>query len=1170
MGIAHTTTDGRILEANAKLCQMLGYTAAEMLLRTTRDLTHPDDRDRHNGLRLQLLARKHDHFAAEKRYLRKDGDFIWVKRVVTLARDAANEAPYLIQVMEDITDRKIAEIQVERLRRAREVTAACHRILIHATDETSMLREMCRVAVETGGYPQVWIGLVTDDAKCPVRVAAHAGYREGAPLPMTSPSMYAADGCYIGKMSEVVTTGMPRSEQNLSTDAPDPDQRVLAVKLGRESSLALPLISEDKILGGLEFNAAENDAFDSDEIALLGELAADIAFGLSALRARRARQSAETQLRAQKLEFQSTFENAPVGIMHTALDSDRILRANDKLSEMLGYTRDQLLTMTSTDITHPSHRFPDKGQYYEQMLRGELPSMASERKFVRKDGSTFWVNRIVSLARDASGKPAYFIRIIEDITERKLSAHRRDMEHAVTAVLAESPTLAVAMPRLIRILCEGLGWACGMHWSWDQSTELLRCADFWHTDCEQVEAFVAASRSTVNEAPAWVGKAPGTTTSGLVRNVWLSGAPVWFADVARRPGFRRGQIAAEANLHCAFGFPVLAGERPLGVMEFYSRAIREPDEALLRVVQAIGQQLGQFIQRKLAEDAQHTSEERYRDMFDSSPLPMWVWDDETLNILTVNQAAIDHYGYSRDEFQRMNLRDLWVLGETASRERNIRDRLSSQTMYLQSVHVTKDRRTIAVEVNARAFKLGARAVWLTLLNDVTERLRVEEKLLHLAHYDTLTDLPNRVLFYDRLKQALAQAKRNAWITGVMFMDLDRFKNINDTLGHAVGDQLLRQVSERLLRSVRSADTVGRLGGDEFGIVLANLCDATAAGHVAKKIIALFDLPFRLEGAEIYVTPSVGITLYPQDGTEQDALIKYADAAMYHAKKSGRNTYKYYSPKLNARGLALLNLEGSLRRALENDEFLLHYQPKATLATGAITGLEALVRWQRPAHGLVSPAEFIPVLEETGLIVQVGEWVLNAVCAQINAWRHAGLKPVPVAVNLSARQFLQPNLGTDIRRILATHQVDPALIELEITESSLMSDPQEATRTLEYLKQLGVAISVDDFGTGYSSLSYLKRFPLDALKIDRSFVRDITTDANDAAITLAVISMAHSLGLTVVAEGVETQEQLAFLALHDCDQIQGYYLAKPLPAEECARVIAGDRRLRSVEHAAQTP
>jgi diguanylate cyclase (GGDEF)-like protein/PAS domain S-box-containing protein len=1277
VSIICTTTDGRIIEANEEFAAMLGYESESLLGRTDCSLIHPDDRGGHECSRGQLVAGHEASRSAEMRYLCKDGRTIWVNRTATLVSDAANESPYIVQVLEDVSERKHAEIQVARLLRAREVTAACHRILVHAADETGMLREMCRVAVQLGGYMQVWIGLVTGVEKVPVRVAAHAGYGNGVPLPMTSSAVFDSDGRYVGKMAEAVATGAYAIERDMVRQAARVDQRERAIKNGWGSALTLPLVSDGCILGGFELNAHEPDAFDTDEIVLLGELAADIAFCVSALRAKIAREQAEHQLREHERRFQAifehaavgishtalsgefilanrkfcailgydekeligrhfaqfthpddrtrdlrdrqlmlegklthcarekrfvrkngeviwthrttsvardpagnplhfiavvediserkelerrfretfdqaavgivhtsfdgrylqvnrrfcemvgyeaheligrpaaafthpedrdkrtdyrqlmwdgkleklieekrylrkdgsvlwtnrtvslardgagrpmyfirviediserrgieeryrtTFDNAPVGIMHTAVDGYRILRANRKLADMLGYAQGELLSMTSTDLVHPDCRFADRGKYYEQLLRGDIQSYASERDFVRKDGSKVRVNRTVSLVRDASGNPDYFIRIIEDITERTLSEQRRDMEHAIAAVLAESPTVQVAMPRIIQTICKALGWACGMHWQWDEPAELLRCVDHWHVEHGAVADFVASTRDSVNEAPAWSGRAPGTKSGGLVRGVWLAGEPVWIADIAERAGFRRGAAAARAGLHCAFGFPILAGDRPLGVMEFFSRDIKQPDEALLRAVQAIGRQLGQFTQRK----------------------------------------------------------------------------------------------------------------------------RAEEGLVRLAHYDTLTDLPNRVLFYDRLKQALALAKRNSWITGVMFMDVDRFKNINDTLGHALGDELLRLVSERLVGSVRASDTVGRLGGDEFGIVLSNLSDPLDAGVVAQKIIASFARPFKLAGTEVYVTPSIGITLYPKDASAQDELIKHADAAMYRAKESGRNNFQYYSPEMSARGRSLLELEGKLRRAIENEEFLLHYQPKASVATGKITGFEALLRWQRPGIGLISPAEFVPILEETGLIVQAGAWVLNAVCAQISAWQHAGIEPVPIAVNLSARQFLQPDLGPMIRRIIESNGVAPAFIELEITESSLMANPQEATRTLEFLKSLGLALSIDDFGTGYSSLSYLKRFPLDALKVDRSFVRDITTDANDAAITLAVISMAHSLGLKVIAEGVETSEQLAFLAEHRCDQVQGYYFARPLPGADCSRFLAEDRRLK---------
>ena len=441
-----------------------------------------------------------------------------------------------------------------------------------------------------------------------------------------------------------------------------------------------------------------------------------------------------------------------------------------------------------------------------------------------------------------------------------------------------------------------------------------------------------------------------------------------------------------------------------------------------------------------------------------------------------------------------------------------------------------------------------------------ERRSSEEKLAYLAQFDALTGLPNRHMLHDRLKQTLALNRGGDAHTGCMFVDLDRFKQVNDTFGHSVGDKLLIQVAERLRKCVRGGDTVGRLGGDEFAVVLAGLASADNAALVAKKIVAAFAVPFDLDGQETYASASIGIALFPDDAKEADDLLKNADTAMYRAKEQGRNNYQFYLAEMNQRALQRLQLETSLRGAAERAEFVLHYQPKVELTGCSISGFEALLRWQHPGRGLVSPLEFIPVLEETGQIVAVGEWVLEAACAQVKAWQAQGLGAQPVAINVSARQFQQRHLDGFMARI-RNAAIDPALIHLELTESLLMQDAASTIRALASLKDCGVRLSIDDFGTGYSSLAYLKRFPLDELKIDRAFVRDIITDPEDAEITLAIISLAHSLDLKVVAEGVETEAQLLFLRSHGCDEIQGYYFARPAPAGECSQMLREGRRLR---------
>jgi diguanylate cyclase (GGDEF)-like protein/PAS domain S-box-containing protein len=432
--------------------------------------------------------------------------------------------------------------------------------------------------------------------------------------------------------------------------------------------------------------------------------------------------------------------------------------------------------------------------------------------------------------------------------------------------------------------------------------------------------------------------------------------------------------------------------------------------------------------------------------------------------------------------------------------------------------------------------------------DVTDRKRAEERLIELAHFDQLTGLPNRTLFQDRLRQALSQAGRNGKGVALLFLDLDRFKLVNDSLGHTLGDRLLKEVADRLKRCIRKSDTVARLGGDEFIVLLTHVTSGHDAAKVAQKILDDFSRPFGSQGPELFVTPSIGITLYPFDGENTDLLLKNADTAMYRAKQMGRNNYQFYSAEMNRATISQLKLESSLRYALKRGEFLIHYQPQVNLETGQITSVEALLRWQHPSSGWVDPQEFIPIAEETGLIVPVGEWVLRTACAQAAAWRKAHLPSIQMVVNLSIRQFKQPQLIETIEQILAETDLDPHSLCLELTESMLMENEKRAVARLTQLNKLGVQVSIDDFGTGYSSLRYLKCFPIHILKIDQSFVREIETNATDAAIVTSIIMLARNLGLKVVAEGVENASQLEFLRANRCDGMQGYYFSKPLSAE----------------------
>lgn len=438
--------------------------------------------------------------------------------------------------------------------------------------------------------------------------------------------------------------------------------------------------------------------------------------------------------------------------------------------------------------------------------------------------------------------------------------------------------------------------------------------------------------------------------------------------------------------------------------------------------------------------------------------------------------------------------------------------------------------------------------------DVTERINSEEQLNFLATHDALTRLPNRTLLIDRLGQSTARLNWQKRKVAVMFLDLDRFKIINDTLGHTLGDLLLKAVAKRLTASVRSGDTVARLGGDEFIIALADIGHEEDVTGVAEKILNSLSKPFNLEGRELFITASIGISLCPEDGEQPEVLLKNADTAMYRAKEQGRNNYQYYSAAMNASSLERLMIETSLRQALDRREFLLYYQPQVDVVSQQIVGIEALIRWKHPAMGLVSPAKFIPLVEETGLIVPIGEWVLQTACLQNKAWQTAGFPPIRVSVNVSGVQFRQPGLIDTIRRVLDETGLAPQYLEIELTESILMKNEEKMIAAIDELHEMGVKISIDDFGTGYSSLSYLKRFAIHNLKIDQSFIRDITTNPDDAAIVTAVITLAHSLKLKVIAEAVETDDQLQSLRTLQCDEMQGYLFCRPIPAEEMTRLL----------------
>ncbi len=603
-----------------------------------------------------------------------------------------------------------------------------------------------------------------------------------------------------------------------------------------------------------------------------------------------------------------------------------------------------------------------------------------------------------------------------------------------------------------------------------------------------------------------------------------------------------------------------------GVEECLSKPI-DHNELLLRVrnllrLKALGDfQLNHSAILEREVQVRTNDLQTFRTAMDATADAIMLVRRSSMLFIEVNATACAMFDYSREELLQIGpaqLRDLSE-GELASMyDAVIAGKVVNDL--IEAYMRRRDGSLVQVEIHRHAQRVDDDWIVVSVVRDISARKEAEQRLHRLAHYDILTGLANRTQFYATLKKMLFHAAASGAQVAVLLIDLDHFKSVNDALGHAAGDALLGQFSTRLVECVRLRDSVGRLGGDEFGVILLLGADQQGASHLASEIREMLREPFLLDGKELALSASIGIALSPDDSGAPDTLMKYADTAMSKAKQAGRDTYRFFTTEMNREVLERNELEQALRKAIDHGEFVLHYQPKVQLDSGRIAGLEALLRWQRPGYGLVSPQQFIPALEESGLIARVGSWVIAEACRQIGVWLRSSVGPMQISVNVSGRQFGEGDLDGDVLRSLSENGVPPDLLELELTESTLMENTEHTIATLHNLKRRGVQISIDDFGTGYSSLAYLRRFPIDKLKIDIAFIRDVTTNPDDAAITLAIIGMAHSLKLGVIAEGVETVAQLAYLRRHRCDQIQGYYFSPPLPVPQLEQLMREPSRL----------
>ena len=1058
----------------------------------------PADWERHRA----RLARREPFRDFELQRKAADGSSLWLSLSGEPVFDAGGEFRGYRGIGRDITARK----RDEQLQRLEHAIARC---LAEAqavpVGLTQVLRAICEaLGWECGRYFEA------DEQAELLRFGAAWGVAGQAVQRFLDASRGLTYRRGEGLSGWVWQSGQPLWVADVTADprASGSARRVAGAAL-HGGSFVFPVVFRSATFGVMSFSSGDTKPPDERVLRAVGVIGSQVGQFLQEKRA-------ESDLRESEERFRGTFELAGSGIAHVSLERT-FLRVNRSLCRMLGYAEEELIGRSVRELSHPADRDggPDRSRF--------------EKRYIRKDGSIAWVDVTVAVARDAQGRAAYEIVVMDDVTEQK--AARAALERFRTALDRSADMFFLIDMNDSRMLdfnetaCAALGYA--REELVGRTSEIILA--------EQNLEEILASHQELARVRMLTGETvyrrkDGSTFPVEVKRTVLDTADGAILVVVSRDLTERKAEEARKSAHlryqqriAAFGQSALARREPQELAE----------DAVQQVLLALGADSVAYIERgpergQLAVRALAGADATAERTTHSTGDP----------VSHVLESGLRFCAESTLPFQ-------WARSAAASAivpvpgEPGVRGALCA---------VSRSRQFGAEELNF----LDAVAAVLTA---GLKRVASEERLAFLAQFDSLTGLPNRALLADRFAQMIDQTRRRGLILGVLFVDLDDFKGVNDTLGHASGDELLREASRRLHEAVRPGDTVARISGDEFALVLADLARQEDAALVAQKIVERLAAPFHIGGHEVFVTASVGIASYPGDGQDAETLLGAADAAMYRAKQSGRNTFQFFTAEINQRTRARALLGAELRRALEREEFVLAYQPKFDLLTLRPCGGEALLRWNHPERGQVSPAQFVHVLEETGLIVPVGEWVLRRACADVKACAAAGVRPVPIAVNLSARQFRQHDLEARIRALISSAAVSPDLIELEITESHLMHDPAHAIHVMRALREEGIRIAIDDFGTGYSSLSYLTRFPVAALKIDRSFVAGIGRETSDPAIVRTIIEMARTLGFTVIAEGVETQAQVEFLRQFGCHQAQGYFFARPMPVEDFRALIS---------------
>lgn len=856
------------------------------------------------------------------------------------------------------------------------------------------------------------------------------------------------------------------------------------------------------------------------------------------------------QLQQTQARLRATFDAIPDLIWEK--DPQGVYRAcNPAMARLMGRTQGDVLGLSDHALFEPV--VAQDLLAHDRAVMAANAAVVREHKLKSADGHKSLLFEVINTPMfDANGAVVGLLAVARDVTERRAAQDKIRSLSQIYAALSQCNQAIVhctTQEELFNQICQDSVRFGGMKMAWigllDEASQRVAVAtSFGHGAQEYLQDIVILTDLTDPR-----GSGP---TACAIRQ----GEAVWCQDFqGNRDTASWRHAGARAGWGASAALPLRRSGRVVGAFNLYADEVNAFDEVTRSLLLEMAADIS-FALTNFDRDAARTQAEealRLTRISVEAASEALFWFTPEGRIVDVNEAACRSLGYDREELLRMGMSDLDPAC-SATRWRGHFDELRAKgSVTYETLYQTRHGHQFPVEVVANYVKHGDQERNCAFVRDMTAHKESEARIQHLAHFDALTGLPNRVLLNDRVSHALSLAQRSKSQVAVLLLDIDHFKNVNDNLGHSIGDDLLVELAGRLRVAVREEDTVSRLGGDEFLIVLPGTNDGAAA-HVAEKVVEILSQTCRLAQHELVVTTSIGIAMYPSDGADFETLCKHADVAMYRAKRDGRNGFRFFTPEMQARSARALLLENALRQALQRDQLSLHYQPQMSFQCGRIIGVEALLRWQHPELGSISPAEFIPIAESSGQIIAIGEWVLRQALSQLKAWIDDGLAPITMAVNLSAVQFRHPRLPELVSQILAHAGVEARFLELELTEGVTMDDPLSAIAIMDKLQALGISLSIDDFGTGFSSLGHLKRFKINKLKIDQSFVHDIAVDPDDRAIVTAIVSLAQNLGIETIAEGVETQEQLDFLRQQGCNHMQGYLLSQPLPAGEALAMI----------------